>query len=194
VAYGDGTFVAVGDRGAILSSPDGITWTGRKSITSNELNYVIYVNHTFMASSQWGDVLQSASVTTLAAPASDGGGGGGGCFIATAAFGSPMERHVQILRDFRDRYLLNYKLGQKFVKLYYRISPPIADTIAKSEALRMITRWCLMPFIGVAYLTVMFGIIPTLFVITTSFMLLFLFARLPRKKEKWSVLSLTIEK
>ena len=197
VAYGDGLFVSVGRmnlRGDILSSPDGITWTRRKSITSNELNYVAYVNHTFVVSSQWGDVLQSSASETTQTDSGGGSGRGGGCFIATAAFGSPMERHVQILRDFRDRYLLNYKLGQKFVKLYYRISPPIADTIAKSEVLRMITRWCLMPFIGVAYLTVMFGVILASLIITTSFLVLFLFPWLPRKKEKMSGLSLTVKK
>jgi hypothetical protein len=131
-----------------------------------------------------GGVSGTFSVTTQAAPASSGGSGGGGCFIATAAFGSPLERHVQILRDFRDRYLLNTKLGQKFVKLYYQISPPIAGTIAKSEALRMFTRWCLMPVIGVAYLIVMFGVIPSLFIITISFLMMFYFVWLRRKRFK----------
>ena len=128
-----------------------------------------------------GGVSANFSVTTQAAPA---GGGGGGCFIATAAFGSPLERHVQILRDFRDRFLLNYKLGKEFVKLYYQISPPIAGTIAKSEALRMFTRWCLMPVIGVAYLIVMFGVIPSLFIITISFLMLLYFVWLRRKRFK----------
>ena len=122
------------------------------------------------------------SVTTQAAPASEDGGKSGWCFIATAAFGSPMERHVQILRDFRDRYLLKFKLGQEFVKLYYRISPPIADTISKNEVLRMITRWSLIPVVGVAYLIVLLGIIPTLLIITISFLMLFYFIWLPRKK------------
>jgi len=128
-----------------------------------------------------GGVSGIFSVTTQAAPAS---GGKSGCFIATAAFGSPLERHVQILRDFRDRYLLNTKPGQKFVKLYYQISPPIAGTIAKSKVLRMFTRWCLMPVIGVAYLIVMFGIVPTLLIITISFLMLFYFDWLQRKRFK----------
>jgi hypothetical protein len=128
-----------------------------------------------------GGVSDTFSSITQGAPDS---GGKSGCFIATAAFGSPMELHVQILRDFRDRYLLNFKLGQNFVKLYYKISPPIADTISKNEALRTIARWCLMPFIGIAYLTVMFGIVPTLLVLTISFLILFSFVWLSRKRFK----------
>jgi V8-like Glu-specific endopeptidase len=101
-----------------------------------------------------------------APPAPSGGGGGRSCFIATAAYGSYLDPHVQVLRDFRDRYLLGYKLGQKLVKLYYQKSPPIAETIAKSEVLRLITRGCLMPVVGVAYLAVSFGVIITVLVIT----------------------------
>jgi hypothetical protein len=36
-----------------------------------------------------------------------GGGGGGGCFISTAAYGSWMEPHVNVLQKFIDRFLLN---------------------------------------------------------------------------------------
>ncbi|MEI8354702.1 MAG: M4 family metallopeptidase [Deltaproteobacteria bacterium] len=92
--------------------------------------------------------------------------GGGPCFIATAAFGSPMEKHVQILRDFRDRILLNSSAGKAFVQFYYRTSPPIADKIAKSSPLRFLTRIALMPVIGVAYLIVNYGVVATLLLIT----------------------------
>lgn len=86
-----------------------------------------------------------------------GDGGGGGCFIATAAFGSPLEKHVQILRDFRDTYLLNNAAGKAFVKFYYSTSPSIAGRIAQNEGLRFITRCSLMPVVGMAYLTVTYG-------------------------------------
>ena len=42
----------------------------------------------------------------------DSGGGGGGCFIATAAFGSPMELRVKVLREFRDNVLIKSKAGK----------------------------------------------------------------------------------
>ena len=82
---------------------------------------------------------------------SESGGGGGGCFIATAAYGSPFESHVKILREFRDSYLISTNLGRAFVRLYYEHSPVLADVIKKHETLKIITRWGLSPVVGVAY-------------------------------------------
>ena len=78
------------------------------------------------------------------------GGGGGGCFIATAAYGSPMEPQVQLLRDFRDRYLTSSRAGRSFVRLYYALSPPVADVISRSETLRAMVRTTLLPIIWFA--------------------------------------------
>ncbi len=80
-----------------------------------------------------------------------GGGGGGGCFIATAAYGSPMEEHVKILRDFRDRFLLTNSAGKVFVDIYYAYSPFIADFITEHETLRTPVRLGLLPFVGLSW-------------------------------------------
>jgi lysophospholipase L1-like esterase len=83
---------------------------------------------------------------------SSGGGGGGGCFIATAAFGSILEPQVELLRQFRDTYLLTNGPGRVFVDYYYAYSPPLAKFISSSELLKLLTRMALMPLVVIAYL------------------------------------------
>ncbi len=71
----------------------------------------------------------------------DGGvGGGGPCFIATAAYGSPLAEEIDSLRSFRDERLLSNAAGTAFVDLYYRFSPRIADWVAVSPALAALVR------------------------------------------------------
>ncbi len=95
--------------------------------------------------------------------------GGGGCFIATAAYGSMMEPHVKILRNFRDRFLLHNSIGKGFVRLYYTYSPPIADFIAEHDSLRAMVRIGLLPIVGVSWITLKIGSVSTV-----ALMLLFI--------------------
>lgn len=82
-----------------------------------------------------------------------GGGSGSSdskCFIATAAFGTPLAPQVNTLRTFRDRVLLTNAPGRLFVALYYRTSPPLADFIAGHDSLRAGVRTLLRPLIWLA--------------------------------------------
>ena len=62
------------------------------------------------------------------------------CFIATAAFETPLAREVQILRFYRDFYLRKYYLGKKFILIYYRVSPQIARWIDHSPTAKKYVR------------------------------------------------------
>ena len=69
------------------------------------------------------------------------------CFVATAAFGSPMTKQVRALRLWRDEELLTSYFGRKFVKTYYYFSPPLAAFIANHPTLRRAARFLLTPLV-----------------------------------------------
>jgi hypothetical protein len=75
-----------------------------------------------------------------------GGGDGGGCFIATAAYGTPLAAELDALRTMRDRLLLTSGTGRAFVDAYYRLSPAIAEWVADRPAARAAVRFTLLPF------------------------------------------------
>jgi len=79
-------------------------------------------------------------------PADDGGA----CFIATAAYGSYLDSHVETLRDFRDDYLLTNPVGQALVSTYYKLSPPVAEFIDEHPALKPIVRVGLLPAVAIS--------------------------------------------
>ncbi len=80
------------------------------------------------------------------------GGSGEPCFIATAAYGTPISDEVWALREFRDEHLLTNRVGAAFVRAYYRFSPPVARFIATRESLRAAVRAVLTPLVGIARL------------------------------------------
>jgi len=107
--------------------------TNTANVTSNEPDPVLANN--------------TSTATTSVDADSGGGSDGSDCFIATAAFGTPMAVEVQLLRDFRDTYLMPNRFGRAFVALYNRYSPPIAAGIRQHALLKGMVRMALRPLV-----------------------------------------------
>lgn len=73
-----------------------------------------------------------------------------GCFIATAAYGTPMAQEIETLRSFRDIYLAQTEVGREVIRVYYKYSPAWAAVIADNELLRTSVRWMLSPVVEMA--------------------------------------------
>jgi len=97
----------------------------------------------------------------------------GGCFIATAAYGSYLNPHVQILRDFRDEFLIPSPLGRKLVHLYYQCAPCIADSMGNYGSLRFLVRQGLLPVIGMSSLSLKPANIPTFLFLPLCLLIIF---------------------
>jgi hypothetical protein len=100
------------------------------------------------------DVYAASTTITVDSPYSIGAQFSGGCFIATAAYGTPMAEEIQILREFRDEYLLNSPVGEALVEFYYKVSPPIAEFITEHPSLKPIVRAGLLPAVALSTIAV----------------------------------------
>jgi hypothetical protein len=90
---------------------------------------------------------KNAAATTSITVSSSSSDDGRGCFIATAAYGSYFDPHVQTLRKFRDEVLMQSALGKGFVDFYYKWSPDAARYIARRPILKGATRLALTPIV-----------------------------------------------
>jgi len=147
--YVNGLYVQI----ATIDQPDPLT--ADITYTDSSPGYYSYYYYVVVASNFVGDSDLSNEDYAITVKQKDGDGGG--CFIATAAFGSPIKTHVVILCKFRDRFMLSNPVGKSFVTLYYKYSPPIANYIADHSLLRLVIRGCLLPVIGTAWLFLTLG-------------------------------------
>jgi len=122
-----------------------------------------------IAVDQQGKNAEATTSVTVTASASDDGRG---CFIATAAYGSYLDPHVQTLRNFRDEVLMRSALGKQFIDFYYAWSPDASRFIARRPLLKAGTRLMLTPVVftlehprlsGGVLLTGVFMLIPLAF-------------------------------
>jgi hypothetical protein len=86
--------------------------------------------------------------TTTKPPPISTRGKGWGCFIATAAYGSPIEPEVELLRRFRNDVLLRTRAGaaffERFYRHYYAFSPAIAEAMRADPEMAATIRFALV--------------------------------------------------
>jgi hypothetical protein len=131
----DGTVVAVGDNE--FGQCDVGNWMDINQVAAGEYHTV--------GLKLDGTVVAAGGYVCCSLPS-------GGCFIATAAYGTAMAGEIEILRKFRDEYLLTNPVGQALVDFYYRVSPPIAEFITEHPSLKPIVRAGLLPAIAMSTL------------------------------------------
>jgi len=64
-----------------------------------------------------------------------------GCFIATATMGSFNHPVVVLMREFRDKWLLQRYMGRIFVRYYYIFGPYLANFIKRSNLLKRLSHF-----------------------------------------------------
>lgn len=63
-----------------------------------------------------------------------------GCFIATAAYSTPIHPDLDTFRAFRDKKLLTNWIGNKLVEMYYQLSPSVAEYINQKPGIKRFVR------------------------------------------------------
>ncbi|MDD5232783.1 MAG: S8 family serine peptidase [Syntrophales bacterium] len=134
------TYIQV--RDAVVNSTDPKASLSEKCSSGGRLNADNAINY----------INDPAAWSVFSPSGGESSGGGGGCFIATAAFGSPAEPEVLVLKRFRDEVLMRSEGGRLLVRAYYRASPPAARVIAGNGFLCSAARIAIMPLLASAWL------------------------------------------
>ena len=79
---------------------------------------------------------------TVSSSNSDFGDSSGGCccYIATAVYGDYDAPQVLVLRRYRDERLSKSNIGRVLIKVYYSISPPLAERLKKTKRINNAVR------------------------------------------------------
>ena len=104
------------------------------------------------------------------------------CTWKAATSNTPLSAHLNILRDFRDKYLLPNKVGRELVRIYYKYSPFTAKIISKNKLLKSAVRTNLIPIIVFSYSMVHLGPTVTAIILIFVFMLPLLLVMFHRRK------------
>jgi very-short-patch-repair endonuclease len=95
----------------------------------------------FMSNSEYSATTAQTPTTATTLQTKDA------CFIATAAYGTPMAQEINTLRRFRDSIMEPNIILKHFATLYYKTSPPVAKVIARSKNMKAFVRLSLKPII-----------------------------------------------
>ena len=93
------------------------------------------------------------------------------CFIATAAYGSILDKRINTFRSFRNQVMNHSQIGKRLIQVYYKHGKKAADFIKSNNSLKFIVRTALWPALGFAHLSLKFGFKTTIFF---SFLILLL--------------------
>lgn len=157
------TFTTVADNAGspVLLTDDG-TWRSAIVSLSTFVGSTIIIRFEFemdgtagvVAGADEGFYVDDIVVTADdgVAAGGSGSGGAGPCFIATAAYGTPLAQDINALRGVRDTYLLNNVLGAAFVDTYYRTSPVVADWVSRYPMVASGVRLVLAPVVALSRL------------------------------------------
>lgn len=91
---------------------------------------------------------------TQVTPAPEGGGTSS-CCACVSAYASTDDGHLNIIRQFRDRYLMTNPVGRGVAALYYNVfSPPVAHFINDHPAVKPVARVALSPVVAISTVAV----------------------------------------
>jgi hypothetical protein len=72
------------------------------------------------------------------------------CFVASAAYGTPLAEEVSVLRRLRDRHLMTNALGRELVRSYYQHGASAAQVVRNHDTVRGVVRALLEPVVATA--------------------------------------------